>query len=434
FSAGGHVYVREGETTLEIPGSAGFLAASADGSRVLLNDGELYNVGDLGEAPVDLTGGHGGFQGVLARTEDLSSIYFTDTAELTPEANKDGEKAQAGDPNVYRYHEGTLTFIVTTPASYGQTSPDGRYLAFMSLEPLTGYDNQVENARSEEGFCPGQGEILSRYHVPIRACYEVFEYDATSANLACASCNPAGIPPLGLSVLPTSSGLAQPHNLSDNGRVFFDSRDTLTPADVNGSIEDVYEYEPAGTGSCTPATSDASGGGCIFLISAGHGSSDSNFLAASEEGKDAFFTTRDDLLPADKSELMALYDAREAGGFPEPPEPQPCTSEECKPPAAPRPALSTPASNAFQTTSSLTTPIPTRSPTPAPLTPAQKLAKALKHCHKQKNKKKRATCETHAHKTYPTTSKTSKHAQASHHHRRTTPHPATTASPAGLSR
>ena len=45
---------------------------------------------------------------------------------------------------------------------------------------------------------------------------------------------------------------------------------------------------------------------------------------------------------------------------------------------------------------------PTTPPPTPKLTNKQKLAKALKTCHKQKNKHKRATCEKQAHKKYPT--------------------------------
>ena len=41
----------------------------------------------------------------------------------------------------------------------------------------------------------------------------------------------------------------QSRYLSDAGRLFFNSADALVPLDTNGK-EDVYEYEPAGEGSC----------------------------------------------------------------------------------------------------------------------------------------------------------------------------------------
>ena len=49
--------------------------------------------------------------------------------------------------------------------------------------------------------------------------------------------------------------LYQSRYLSDSGRLFFDSSDALVPQDANGT-EDVYEYEPAGVGSCTSSELD----------------------------------------------------------------------------------------------------------------------------------------------------------------------------------
>ena len=57
-------------------------------------------------------------------------------------------------------------------------SPNGRYLAFMSDEELTGYDNR--DAVSGE---PDE---------------EVYLYDAVADKLVCASCNPTGARPAGI--------------------------------------------------------------------------------------------------------------------------------------------------------------------------------------------------------------------------------------------
>ena len=148
-------------------------------------------------------------------------------------------------------------------------SLNGQYLAFMSQESLTGYDNRDASS--------GQPDE------------EVYLYDASSGRLVCASCNPLsegegfkrpqgvfdtelGGEGLGLLVdrpetwaehwlagsIPgwTSditgaqpSALYQPRYLSNSGRLFFDSPDDLVPAASNHK-EDVYEYEPQGVGSC----------------------------------------------------------------------------------------------------------------------------------------------------------------------------------------
>jgi hypothetical protein len=105
------------------------------------------------------------------------------------------------------------------------------------------------------------------------------------------------------------SALFQPRYLTDSGRLYFDSEDSLTPADTNGGVEDIYQYEPAGVGSCKRVA------GCVTLISAGREGVDSNFLMMDPEGENVFFTTRDRLLPADTDTLIDLYDARVGGGL-----------------------------------------------------------------------------------------------------------------------
>jgi hypothetical protein len=68
------------------------------------------------------------------------------------------------------------------------------------------------------------------------------------------------------------------------------------------------------------------------LISAGAGNQDSDFVDASENGDDVFFTTGVSLLPQDP-ELIDIYDARVGGGFPPPQAPPaPCQGEGCQPP------------------------------------------------------------------------------------------------------
>jgi hypothetical protein len=339
-SEAGQLYVRiDGTETVEVKAPGKFLVASNDGSRVLLHDGCLYGL--QAEACEDLTQGKGGFEGISGQAEDLSHIYFLDSAVLTgEEENGEGAKAVAGKHNLYAWDEGTTTFIATLlDADRGswaipvenrsaEASPGGRWLAFVSRAPLSGYDNTgpciVESGT--ENFHPGP-------------CAEAFLYDSQSAGLLCASCPPSGAPPLGPSVLRRMLG-AQPRYLLDSGRLYFDSQDALSQFDTNGKVEDVYQYEPNAVGSCKQA------GGCVSLISAGRGGADSNLLATDPTGKNVFFTTRDHLNQPDQDEAIDLYDAREGGTPTVEPEALECQGEACQPPATP-PNHPTPASSAL---------------------------------------------------------------------------------------
>ena len=328
-------------------------------------------------------------------------------------------------------------------------SPDGRYLAFMSQQPLTGYDNEDATSKSA-------GERLDE---------EVFLYDSASGRLVCASCNPGheagggftrphgvfdieGGEAFGLLVdrpeiwqqrwlagsIPgwnfnitndAPSALYQPRYLSDSGRLFFDSADALVPTDQNGK-EDVYEYEPQGVGSCGFSS------GCIGLISSGSSSAESAFLDASENGDDVFFLTAAQLVPADTDDSFDIYDAHVCS------QASPCTSSPvsstqecetaaaCKPAVPAQPGYQTPASASFQGPGNTAKQEVHSSKTTTKATPptrAQKLAAALKACRRLKRRHARAACETQARKRYGTKAKTKNtHTKAKKTHRVTAAH------------
>jgi hypothetical protein len=336
--AGGQVYVRiDGEETEKIEDPGKFLTASSDGLKVLLSDGCLYDLKT--KACTDVAQGHGAFEGILGASEDLSRIYFVNTSL-----------------ELYAWNQGTSSLIATLLAAdnatgqaplgdwkpspsnrTAQVSPDGRYLAFMSRAPLTGYDNL--QADDEASCLRGSGTS---------ACFEVFAYDADLASLTCASCSPTDQRPLGgssLSLIGNLPGFApfpQPSNLTDGGggRLFFESLDALSPRDTNGGVQDVYQWEPNGIGSCGQIA------GCVSLISSGHGGNDSWFLDASSSGNDAFIVTRSQLLPQDKDERLDLYDARVGGGIEEAVTAH-CSGEGCKGPISPSVAEVGPGSSSF---------------------------------------------------------------------------------------
>ncbi len=164
-----------------------------------------------------------------------------------------------------------------------QATPDGRYAAFTSTRPLTGADSGGES--------------------------EVFRYDVTADQVNCVSCSPSGARAVGPSRL-SSLGLG----LTPVGRVFFNSDDAIAPRDLDG-LQDVYEWD-----GIEPQ-----------LISTGASPFDSSLLGVSLDGKDAFFFTRDSLVPQDKNgSLVKIYDARTEGGFPFVADREPCkASDEC---------------------------------------------------------------------------------------------------------
>lgn len=366
------LFLREGDTTTQVDASQGsgasegghFMTASPDGSSVIFTDAskltadstatsanpDLYRYsvesGTLTDLTVDTTDANGAdVRGLVAASEDASYLYFVADGILAANANSHGDTAISGQPNLYLSHAGVTTFIATldstsesdgsdwepTSAWAAHVTPDGTHLAFNSIRSLTGYDNLIGDGSSSCG--------LDYVHVPTGNpnCNEVYVYDAGANRLACASCNPSGAQPLGASWLigtkecnycGRQTNWSLTRNISEDGnRIFFDSEDALVAGDTNG-MQDVYEWERDGTGSCE---SSADGGGCVYLVSSGRSSLASRFYEAGANGNDVMFTTYQSLVGQDHDGLGDLYDARVDGGIASqnPPPVTPCSGEEC---------------------------------------------------------------------------------------------------------
>ena len=326
-----------------------FWGAAADGSRAIFTlGGRLYRFTLAGTETQLLAEG---VVGVMGMSEDANRVYFASNKALAA-------GAQEGEPNLYLYEAsggggGATSFVATLAggdvnATHGsvvlephqrtaRVSPDGSHAAFTSLAPLTGYDNSDATT----------GE----------ATKEVYLYDAAAKKLLCASCNPSGARPLSVATEGTRFSARIPgfetqmhaaHVLSDNGtRLYFESADTLSPADSNGAV-DVYQWEAPGAGSCKAASPSFSpqDEGCIDLISSGQSPIDSRFVEATADGRDVFFATLSSLLPQDYG-LIDIYDAREGGGLPMPSAAASCEGEACQSPPAP-PNDPTPGSSSFE--------------------------------------------------------------------------------------
>jgi len=380
-----------------------FQAASSDGSRVFFTDSQLLTndasgssdlyeceimeeAGELKCRLTDLTGGSepAGVMGTIPGvSEDGLYAYFVATGALTGgQANERGEVAVAGQPNLYVRHGGVTSLVAVLStldvADWRidlyelsiRVSPDGRWLSFMSVRPLTGYDNR--DARSGK-----RDDEVFLYHAGERG----------EGKLACASCNPTGGRPHGVvwsnaleelgigrsdqfanvggiaSVLPPwTTPYYQSRYLSDSGRLFFDSYEGLVPQDTN-SAEDAYQFEPFGVGNCTTSspTFVVASDGCVGLVSSGTSQEGSAFFDASESGGDVFFLTSAQLSASDTDHGLDIYDAHEcsAGEDCSPPVPVPvpaCEGDACQSPVA-APEDPTPGSLTYQGPGNPLTPV-----------------------------------------------------------------------------
>jgi WD40-like Beta Propeller Repeat len=428
------------------PGQANFQTASADGSRIFFTSGlpltedasepALYEydlnapVGSrLTDLSVDENAGEAaGVSSVLGASEDGSYVYFAASGVLAPSASHVACTVEPCATNLYVRHDGTTRFVAGLGAEdspdwvlsggnglTARVSPNGQWLVFMSNRDLTGYDaTDAVSGRPDE---------------------EVYLYDASTGKLACASCNPTGARPVGVEYGESDSGIVkadrvfppntwiaanvppwtryaledanyQSRYLSDSGRLFFDSHDALVPQDVNGT-QDVYEYEPPGSGDCSVSEVTFSGtaGGCVSLISSGESNEESVFLDASETGGDVFFLTASKLVAQDFDNAYDVYDARECSNGrclePAPVSPPPCnTGDSCKPAPTPQPAIfGSPASATFSGAGNITSSAGAPAVKSKGSTRAQQLARVLKACARKKGKR-RKTCERQAHARY----------------------------------
>ena len=173
-----------------------------------------------------------------------------------------------------------------------QITPDGRHAVFASGRSLTGY--------------PTLGRL------------EIYRYDTQSDELECASCGTT-LAPAKTNTTLSSYGL----NLTNDGRVFFTSREGLVLSDTNEKL-DAYQWN---------------GGLEVDKISTGRSSYDSKLLSVSADGTDAYFFTRDVLVPTDENGgAVKVYDARVDGGYLQGSHRLPCAaSDECHGPGTPQP-------------------------------------------------------------------------------------------------
>lgn len=432
--------------TSTVAHEARFQGASQDGSRVwfLSNFGlarsapggstetfcyeahscDLYEYDVDSGTLTDATARTGGTEagdvlGVLGMSADGRTVYLAALGQLTPSSgnaleNTEAENEANGQYNIYRLHEGALTFVgrvmredAMQYGPYGnadlinfqkkwsaRTSLDGSTLLFTSRVRLTGYDNT--------DAVTGNPDL------------EVYLYSSGTGETVCVSCNPSGARPRYGSAQtsePTLVPISQATGggasgdvlrvLSDDGnRVFFESPDGLSPLVKSGEVN-VYEWERVGTGSCTP-TSPAFGeasNGCLFLLDSGlpanAGAKPAAFVDASASGDDVFLQTATSLVGQDKDSVEDVYDARVDGGLTEPQPTTVCEGEACQGLAPGIPTFGTPGSASFSGTDEVQG-APAGTVQRRTLTRAQKLARALKACHRKKGRRRRAACRRRA--------------------------------------
>ncbi len=241
-----------------------------------------------------------GFAGAAGVASRSGTLFF-----LSPE-QLDGTAGTENEPNLYIVRPGgEPEFVatidrgtITNPAiehavdenakrTFGdiQVTADGKFAVFDSNQSLTGY--------------------------PTLGHYQIYRFDSEGGAepLACTSCAPTGAATAYDTFL-TPTGL----NLTEDGRVFFTTREALALRDTN-ELTDAYEWSH----------------GTTQLISTGISPDNSSLVTVSADGRDAFFFTRETLVAGDDNgRAVKIYDAREGGGTVHDPALKPCAaSDEC---------------------------------------------------------------------------------------------------------
>ncbi len=266
------------------------------------------------------TGGTGFTPAGIAANGD---IYFYSPERL------EGVHGTPNQENLFLYRNGRLQYVTTLeperkcgphpqgdedhcsdgPIVRMQITPDDSHMAFITASQVTPYNNN--------------GHL------------EMYTYTPESGEIHCASCNPDGQPPTA-DVFGSEDGLF----LTNDGRVFFSTTESLVPRDTNEG-EDVYEYVDGRPQLITPGTGTAVLGSTGITGSEGHTEVDPGLVGVSANGTDVYFSTLDTLLPEDHNgSYLKFYDARANGGFPQPTPAQPCAAaEECHGPGSEAPQL-----------------------------------------------------------------------------------------------
>jgi hypothetical protein len=178
---------------------------------------------------------------------------------------------------------------------------DGSFISFFTRWPLIG--NESSSLSGDIYGYDADADTLTRISTP--------RVDATTYRCAETANLGFGVDCFGDTGIGPASSLDESHRrgvATDPARpgdriVYFQSKSALVAADVDAHY-DVYEWR----------------NGDLSLISPGT-PSPAYYAGNSADGQDVFIMTRDRLSWQDRDEVMDVYDAREGGGFAEPPPP-----------------------------------------------------------------------------------------------------------------
>jgi Tol biopolymer transport system component len=352
------------------------------------------------------------FQGA---THDGRKVLFTSADRLLDT----DPGTSAGEVGLYLYTESAhpetdsnLTFIARISSSGGGMgmSRDGSHIYFYSNGVVYLWDDgnvrQVAPTPEEEQATISSGEQETLVSDDGRRLaffagntfengFQLYLYDEGRNKLTCISCPSGGAPSTAI-VEPNPKGT----RTAASSRLY--PRNFLSGDGRYAFFSTAEALVPQDTNKLPDAYEYEVDTGRVALLSPGTGSG-SWFTQASPDGRDVFIVTRQSLSGWDVDKLTDIYDARVDGGLPEPPPPAvPCAGDACQ--GTPSAAPTFGSASEFSGSGNL---VSTAKVKQRSTRRSSKLSAALRVCRK-KPKRKRHSCEKHAIKRYGTTARTIK--------------------------
>jgi hypothetical protein len=355
-------------------------------------------------------------QGVVRVAPDGSRVYFVARGVLGDGANTEGQAPVKGADNLYMYDVGSdsVKFVAELCSGPGSSGPPAGAVADLKcpleLDRLENGRNDAKlwSSRDPEAQTAG---VDGRYLVfssfarlgagDSDTARDVYRYDSVSGVLERVTVGEAGDDANGNNGA-FNATIAAGHwggrNVEqyemdnravseDGSSIVFRTAEPLSPRAIN-KLTDVYEWH------------EGSGGGEVTLLSSGTAEEPVSDVVISEDGSNVFFITSQGLVPGDTDGAPDIYDARIGPGFPPAPAgSQECSGDACQGPLTNPAPLLIPGSVSQAPGENVLTP-PLGTVVRKRSTTAQKLAAALKGCHKKHSKRNRVLCDRSARKRY----------------------------------
>jgi Tol biopolymer transport system component len=332
--SGGNIYLREdGTRTFQLnasekeppeppAGDARIGDASRDGSRIFFTTAQSLVEADEDAFP-DL------YMYEVEKPEGERLTLIGNNGDSVIGASDDGHYVYffaGADSGIYLWHDGDISFIGSIldglDANLNSSLTGGLNTATTKRSRVSPDGRHLLFMSKFDKGLKGHGGFAGYDHAHNE---EFYVYDADSDRLRCVSCNPSGAP---------ATKEARLDMVIYDG--FVQSSSHLSHALSDDGRYAFFSSEERLVPSDTNGVSDAylydTEAEEVRLLSSGEDPSPSYFADASADGKNAFILTSQQLSRWDNDTSYDLYDARVDGGLPEPlPPPPSCQGDACQP-------------------------------------------------------------------------------------------------------